>query len=179
MGIILVNTNLAAAAGCVIAIAISRPVFGRTDLFAALNGAIGGLVAITAAPNFADHIWAIPVGAIGGAICVLGMRFLEFLKVDDVVGAISAHLFAGIWGTLAAAFTVGADFLIQLLGVVAIGATVFVASFGLWSLINLVFRARISETVEQLGQDVAELGIEAYPEFVVVPEEELLPDPDR
>ena len=179
MGIILVNTNLAAAAGCVIAIAISRPILGRTDLFAALNGAIGGLVAITAAPNFVEHIWAIPVGAIGGAICVLGMRFLDFLKVDDVVGAISAHLFAGIWGTLAAVFTVGANFLTQLIGIAAIGATVFVVSFALWSLIDLVFRARITATVEQLGQDVAELGIEAYPEFVIVPEEDLMPDSDR
>ena len=180
MGIILVNTNLAAAAGCIIAIAISRPVFGRTDLFAALNGAIGGLVAITAAPNFVDHIWAIPVGAIGGAICVLGMRFLDFLKVDDVVGAISAHLFAGIWGTLAATFTVGANFLIQLLGDCGYRRDGLRRIF--WSMVvnqSCVPRADISETVEQLGQDVAELGIEAYPEFVVVPEEELLPDSEQ
>ena len=176
MGIILVNTNLAAAAGCIVAIGLSKPVFGRIDLFAALNGAIAGLVAITAAPNFVDHIWALPVGAIGGAVCILGMRFFDALKIDDVVSAISAHLVAGIWGTLAASFTVGADFLVQLIGILSIGATVFIASLVLWYIIDLIFRARVSDTVEQLGQDVAELGIEAYPEFVVVPEEELIPE---
>ena len=175
ISVILVNTNLAAAAGCIIAMAISRPIFGRTDLFATLNGAIGGLVAITAAPNFVDHIWAIPVGAVGGAICVLGMRFLESLKVDDVVGAVSAHLFAGIWGTIAAAFTVGANLFTQLLGIVSIGGFVFFGSLFLWWIIDLVFKARITLRVEQLGQDVAELGIEAYPEFIVVPDEDLLP----
>lgn len=179
MSVILVNTNLAAAAGCVMAIAIARPVFGRTDLFAALNGAIGGLVAITAAPNFIDHMWAIPVGAIGGAICVLGMRLMDALKIDDVVGAISAHLFAGIWGTLVASFTVGADFLIQLLGVVAIGVTVFGVSLLVWWIIDLIFSARVSMKVEELGQDTAELGIEAYPEFIVVPEEELMPEAEN
>ncbi len=172
MSVILVNTNLAAAAGCLIAIAISRPILGRLDLFAALNGAIGGLVAITAAPNFVDHVWAIPVGAIGGAICVCGMRLLEALKIDDVVGAIPAHLFAGIWGTLAATFTVGADFFTQLIGIGAIGIAVFSVSLLLWWLIDLALSARVSAQVEELGQDVAELGIEAYPEFVLLPEED-------
>ena len=173
MSVVLVNTNLAAAAGCLIAMALSRPVLGRLDLFATLNGAIAGLVAITAAPNFVDHIWAIPVGAVGGAICVFGMKFFDILKLDDVVGAIPAHLFAGIWGTLAASFTVGAGFLTQLLGVFAVGAFVLIASFGVWLVINLVFSVRVSERTEQLGQDVAELGIEAYPEFVIVPDEQI------
>ncbi|MYD42445.1 MAG: ammonium transporter [Gammaproteobacteria bacterium] len=178
MGVILVNTNLAAASGCLIAMALSRPVLGRLDLFATLNGAIAGLVAITAAPNFVDHIWAIPVGAVGGAICVLGMKALDLLKLDDVVGAIPAHLFAGIWGTLAASFTVGASFVAQLTGIVAIGVMVFVVGFGVWMIINLIFGVRVSERTEQLGQDVAELGIEAYPEFVVVPDEQII-GPDK
>lgn len=179
MSIVLVNTNLAAGAGCVIAMALSRPVLGRLDLFATLNGAIAGLVAITAAPNFVDHVWAIPVGAVGGAICVLGMKFLDILKLDDVVGAIPAHLFAGIWGTLAASFTVGANFVTQLIGIVAVGALVLIASFGLWLIINLIFSVRISERTEQLGQDVAELGIEAYPEFVIVPDEQIFDTPEK
>ena len=176
MSIILVNTNLAAGAGCIMAMALSRPILGRTDLFATLNGAIGGLVAITAAPNFVDHFWAIPVGAIGGAICLLGMRFLDFLKLDDVVGAISAHLLAGIWGTLAAAFTVGADILVQLIGILSIGVLVLVVSLLVWFVIDKLFSARVSAQVEELGQDAAELGIEAYPEFMVLPEEEYMTD---
>ena len=107
MSIVLVNTNLAAASGVVVAILVSRPILGRTDLFAVLNGAIAGLVSITAAPNFVDHYWAIVIGAIGGLIVVAGLRLLERLKIDDVVGAVPAHLFAGIWGTLAASIAGG------------------------------------------------------------------------
>ena len=98
MANVLVNTNLAAGAGVITAIAISRPIFGRIDLFAGLNGALAGLVAITAGPDFTDHYWAIIIGAIGSVICTLGIKLLEVVKLDDVVGAIPAHLFAGIWG---------------------------------------------------------------------------------
>ena len=172
MGVILVNTNLAAAAGCLVAIAISKPIFGRVDLLTGLNGAIAGLVAITAAPNFINHDWALLVGAVGGGVCVLGMKGFELLKVDDVVGAISAHLIAGIWGTLAASITVDASFLTQLIGVLSIGAFVFTVSLIVWMAIDLILGARVSDQVEQLGQDATELGIEAYPEFVLMPEEE-------
>ena len=170
--IILSNTNLAAAAGVMAAIALSRPVLGRVDLLAGLNGTIGGLVAITAAPDIQEHYWAVIIGAVGGCICVIGMKLLESMKVDDVVGAVPAHLFSGIWGTLAAAIAGGADPIVQLIGIVAIGAFVFFASLLLWWIISITIGTRISEDVEALGQDVAELGIEAYPEFVLNPEAE-------
>ena len=110
MSIVLVNTNLAAAAGVIAAITVSRPIMGRIDLFAGLNGAIAGLVSITAAPNFVEHYWAVIIGAVGGVLCVGALKLLEKIKVDDVVGAIPAHLFAGVWGTIAACIAGGATF---------------------------------------------------------------------
>lgn len=172
ISIILSNTNLAAAAGVMAAISLSRPILGRIDLLAGLNGAIGGLVAITAGPDIVDHYWAIIIGAIGGSICVVGLKFMEQLKIDDVVGAVPAHLFAGIWGTLAVCIAAGGNFLVQLVGILAIGAFVFGFSGATWLIIDKTLGARISPEVESLGQDVAELGIEAYPEFVVMPEPE-------
>ena len=172
MSIVLVNTNLAAASGVVVAILVSRPILGRTDLFAVLNGAIAGLVSITAAPNFVDHYWAIVIGAIGGLIVVAGLRLLERLKIDDVVGAVPAHLFAGIWGTLAASIAGGAQLHIQLLGVAVVGATVFGISWSAWKVLDMTLGARVSRQVEQLGQDAGELHMESYPEFI------LMPDPD-
>ena len=171
---ILANTNLAAAAGVLTALAVSRPMLGRIDLLATLNGAIGGLVAITASPLFVDHYWAIVVGAGGGLIVIVGIKSLEACRIDDVVGAVPAHLFAGIWGTLAASITTGANFLVQLLGVVSVGALVFTVSLAAWWAIGRTIGARVSLTVEEHGQDAAELGIEAYPEFVVMPEEDLI-----
>ena len=170
MSNVLVNTNLAAAAGVVAALAVSRTLLGRIDLFAGLNGAIAGLVSITAGPDITEHWWAIIIGAIGGVICTASIKGLELIKVDDVVGAIPAHLVCGIWGTLAAAIAAGAQIHIQLLGVVAVGAFVFVASFIVWKVMDLTMGLRVSKTVEQLGQDSGELGIEAYPEFVLMPE---------
>ncbi len=167
---ILANTNLAAAAGVLAAMALSRPVLGRVDLLASLNGAIGGLVAITAGPDIVEHYWAVVIGGVGGAIIVLGMKLLDRLKIDDVVGAVPAHLFAGIWGTIAASIAAGADLGVQIVGILAIGAFVFVASWVVWWLIDKTVGARITPITEELGQDVAELGIEAYPEFVVVPD---------
>ncbi|WP_419931151.1 ammonium transporter [Candidatus Poriferisodalis sp.] len=169
MSNVLVNTNLAAAAGVVAALAVSRTLLGRIDLFAGLNGAIAGLVSITAGPHITDHWWAIIIGAIGGVICTAAIKGLELIKVDDVVGAIPAHLVCGIWGTLATAIAAGAQLHIQLLGV-AVGAFVFIASFIVWKVLDLVMGLRVSKTVEQLGQDSGELGIEAYPEFVLMPE---------
>ena len=170
ISIILVNTNLAAAAGVMAAISVSKPILGRYDLFAGLNGAIAGLVSITAGPDIVEHHWAIVIGAAGGVLCTAGIRLLETLKIDDVVGAVPAHLLAGMWGTLAVCIAAGGNVGVQLLGIVAIGAFVFGASWILWLIIDKTIKARVSPHVEELGQDVAELGIEAYPEFLVIPD---------
>ena len=171
MSIVLVNTNLAAAAGVMAALVVSRPIMGRLDLFAGLNGAIAGLVSITAAPDIMDHYWAVVIGAVGGVICVAGLKLLERVRVDDVVGAVPAHLFAGAWGTIAACIAGGATFHVQLMGILAIGAFVFTVSFGVWHALNRLLGARVSPQVERLGQDAGELGMESYPEFVLMPEE--------
>ena len=171
MSVVLVNTNLGAAAGVVTALAVSRPILGRIDLFAGLNGAIAGLVAVTAAPTSTDHFWAIVVGSIGGLLCTGGLKLLESLKLDDVVGAIPAHLIAGVWGTIAVCFTAGGQIHVQLMGIAAIGGFVFSSAFVTWYALDKVLGVRISRQVEELGQDVGELGMESYPEFVLMPEE--------
>ncbi len=171
MSHILVNTNLAAAAGVMAALALSRTILGRIDLFAGLNGAIAGLVSITAGPDIVDFYWAVIIGAIGGLICTVGLKFMERFKLDDVVGAIPAHLFAGIWGTLAVCIAGGGDFLVQLAGVAAVGVFAFGVSWLLWQGIARTIGVRVSTQVERLGQDSGELGIEAYPEFVLMPED--------
>ena len=170
MSHVLVNTNLAGAAGVIAAIAVSRPILGRIDLLAGLNGAIAGLVSITAGPDIVEHYWAIIIGAIGGVICTASMKLLEKVRVDDVVGAVPAHLFAGAWGTLATCIAAGGNIGVQLLGVAAIGAFAFGSSWLLWKGLEKTVGVRVSQRVEQLGQDVADLGIEAYPEFVLMPE---------
>ncbi len=168
MSNVLVNTNLAAGAGVITAILVSKPILGRTDLFAGLNGAIAGLVAITAGPNILDGRWAILIGAVGALVCTLGLKVLERYRIDDVVGAVPAHLFAGIWGTLAASIAAGASFVTQLIGVVSVGAFVFVVSYILWTVLERTMGVRVSRNVEEIGQDSAELGIDAYPEFVLM-----------
>ena len=176
MSVVLVNTSLAAAAGVVAALAVSKRLLGRLDLIAGLNGAIAGLVSITAGPDMTEHWWALIIGAVGGILCTAGIKALEKLKLDDVVGAIPAHLICGIWGTLAVCIASGGRFHIQLLGVVAIGGFSFVSSYITWRLIEATMGLRVSRKVEEIGQDVGELGIEAYPEFVVVPDEILRDD---
>ena len=172
MSHVLVNTNLAAAAGVMAALFVSRPILGRIDLFAGLNGAIAGLVSITAGPDIVEHYWAVVIGAIGAVLCTAGIKLLEKIKLDDVVGAIPAHLFAGIWGTVAVCIVGGGNLGVQLIGIAAIGAFVFVTSWVLWRVIAMTLSVRVSRQVEQLGQDVGELGIDAYPEFVLMPEED-------
>ena len=172
MSNILVNTNLAASAGVIAAIAVSRPLLGRVDLLAGLNGAIAGLVSITAGPNVTEPYWAVVIGGIGAVLCTAGLKLLERLKLDDVVGAVPAHLFAGIWGTLAVCIVGGGSLGVQLLGIAAIGAFVFSTSWLLWVSLEKTVGVRVTPAVEQLGQDVAELGMEAYPEFVLLPEQE-------
>ena len=173
MSNILVNTNLAAAAGVVTALLVSRPILGRLDLFAGLNGAIAGLVAITAGPDIVDARWAVFIGAVGALLCTLAVKFLEQRRIDDVVGAVPAHLFAGVWGTLATSIAAGANLGVQLLGVVSVGVFVFGSSWVLWTMLEKTMGVRVSRTVEEIGQDAAELGLDAYPEFV------LMVDPDE
>jgi Amt family ammonium transporter len=173
MSNVLANTNLAAAAGVVAALFVARPLFGRVDLLIILNGAIGGLVSITAGPDLTTPHWAVIIGALGGALCAGGTRLLETVKLDDVVGAVPAHLFAGVWGTLAVCIAAGGKFGVQLLGILVVGVFVFGTSWLMWMVLKLGLGVRVSPSVEEVGQDAMELGIEAYPEFV------LMPDPDH
>ena len=172
MSNVMVNTNLAAAAGVITALAFSRWLLGRTDMFAALNGAIAGLVSITAGPDITAHLWAVIIGAVGGFLCTLSIKALEKMKIDDVVGAVPAHLVCGVWGTLAVCIAAGGNFGVQLVGVVAVGAFVFVLSYLAWKLIDVLLTVRVTKNVERMGQDTAELKIDAYPEFVLMPEED-------
>ena len=171
MSAILVNTNLAAAAGMLAAVAVSRPLFGRLGLAASLNGALAGLVSVTAGPVFSDHWWAVILGAVAGVLCTVATWLLERLKLDDVVGAIPVHLVAGVWGTLAAAVATDAEFTTQLIGVASVVAFVFTASYIVWKIVDAATGVRVSPDVEYIGQDVGELGIESHPEFVLVPEQ--------
>ena len=167
---IFANTNLAASAGLIVVLALSKAILGRMDLMAGLNGILAGLVSITAAPDILSHHWAIVIGAIGGVVFLLGQKTLEVLKVDDVVGAIPAHLCGGIWGTIAVCIAAGGDIVVQIIGILAVGVFAFGASMLVWFVIHKTLGARVSERVEELGQDSGELGIEAYPEFVIYPE---------
>ncbi len=128
-------------------------------------------MAITAGPDISQTYWAIIIGAVGAIICTGAIRLLEIAKVDDVVGAVPAHLFAGIWGTLAAAIVGGASFGVQLIGVLSVGIFVFLCSWAIWILLDKTMGVRVSAQIEHLGQDAGELGIDAYPEFVLMPEE--------
>ncbi len=160
---IFINTNLAACGGVMAAAIVTRLSVGKTDVVQMLNGAIGGLVAITAEPLMPSPIAAILIGAVGGVIVVYGTKFLFAMKIDDVVGAVPAHLFAGIWGTLAVPITnSGANFGTQLLGVIAINATVFVISFIIWAIMKNTFGIRLSKEAELKGTDVTETGVIAY-----------------
>ena len=168
---VLVNTNLAGAAGLIVAVIVARPIFGRLDLGAVLNGGLAGLVSITAGPNITDHRMALVIGAIGGLLSPLATWLLEKVKIDDVVGAVPVHLVGGIWGTLAAGIAGGADLNAQAVGIFAVGAFAFVSSFVVWKVMDLIVGVRVSSEVEQVGQDVGELGIESLPEFVLTPED--------
>jgi len=160
---IFINTNLAACGGVMAAGIITRLNFGKTDVIQMLNGAIGGLVAITAEPLMPSPLAAILIGAVGGIIVVYGTKFLLLIKIDDVVGAIPAHLFAGIWGTLAVPITnSGAKFGTQLLGVIAINGTVFFVSLIIWAIMKNTIGIRLSKEGETKGTDVTETGVIAY-----------------
>ena len=165
MAIVYVNTNLAACAGVVAAMILTQVIYKKIDLTMSLNGAIGGLVAITAGPDLQHHFLSIIVGGIGGALVVFAVPLIDKLKIDDVVGAISAHLVAGIWGTLAVAIFGGGSFGTQIVGIVAIGAFMVITSAVVWLVLKFTIGLRVDEEAEEMGLDKAELGMEAYPEF--------------
>lgn len=163
---IYINTNMAAVGGVLAAMALTQIVYKKVDLSMALNGAIGGLVSITAGPDTPTMGSAFLIGAVGGGLVVFAVPLLDKLKIDDVVGAISAHLVCGIWGTMAVPITnAEASFATQALGVVSIGAFVLACSTVLWFVLKFTIGIRVSEEDEMLGLDRAELGMEAYPEF--------------
>ena len=167
VGLVLFNTNIAAAGGVVAAMLLGVIIHNRVQVLWILNGAISGLVAITAGPDISNPIYAMLIGAIGGVVATLSVPVFEKFKIDDVVGAIPAHLVAGIWGTLAVGiFSDDATVLNQLIGVAAIGGFVFVCSLVVWAILKYTLGLRVSKDSEFLGQDIMELGIEAYPEFL-------------
>jgi|TARA_B100001939_G_scaffold347575_1_gene369634 Amt family ammonium transporter len=159
---IFINTLLAGAGGVMAAGAVTK-ISGKTDVVQMLNGCIGGLVAITAEPLMPSPLASILIGAVGGIIVVYGTKFLFSMKIDDVVGAVPAHLFAGIWGTLIVPATnSGANFGTQLIGVLSINIFVFVVAYIVWSLMKATMGIRLSKEAELKGTDVSETGVIAY-----------------
>jgi len=165
ISIVYVNTNLAAAAGVITAMILSQVFYGKMDLTMCLNGALAGLVAITAGPDLQNHLTSIIVGAIGSALAVFAVPILDKFKIDDVVGAIPVHLVAGIWGTLAVGIFGAGSFMTQLYGIIAVGIFVSIASGIVWYGLSLTIGLRPTEEEEELGLDKSELGLEAYPDF--------------
>ncbi|QFU10057.1 Ammonia channel precursor [Rhodobacteraceae bacterium THAF1] len=166
VGRIFANTNMAAASGAIAALIMTQVMYKKPDLTMILNGCLAGLVSITAEPLAPSLFGALWIGAIGGIIVVLTVPMLDKMKIDDVVGAIPVHLFAGIWGTIAVVFYNGdAALVTQLTGIIAYGVFTFVVSLVLWFILKAVVGIRVSEEAEVMGLDVAELGMEAYPDF--------------
>ena len=168
MAQVLVNTNAAAAGGVIAALILAKIWFRKADLTMALNGAIAGLVSITADPLSSTALGATLIGAVGGILVVIAIVVLDKLRLDDPVGAISAHGVAGIWGVLAVPLNnADATFGAQMLGIIGIFAWVFTASLVVWLIIKAIMGVRVSEEEEYEGVDLAECGLEAYPEFNV------------
>lgn len=163
---VFVNTNMAAAGGLIAALIVARILFGKADLTMAINGALAGLVSITAEPLTPTALQATLIGGVGGVLVVFAILGFDKIRVDDPVGAISVHGAAGIWGTLAVCLTnPQASLGAQLLGIACIFAWVFIASLIVWSIIKAVVGLRVSEEEEYDGVDLVECGMEAYPEF--------------
>ena len=166
VGRIFANTNMAAASGAIAALILTQVMFGKVDLTMVLNGALAGLVSITAeplAPSLFGGLW---IGAIGGIIVVFTVPMLDRMKIDDVVGAIPVHLFAGIWGTIAVVFYNGeANLGAQITGIIAYGVFTFVVAGIIWFVLKATMGIRVSEEAEINGLDTSELGMEAYPDF--------------
>jgi len=166
---IFVNTNMSAVGGLIAAMIISRLLFGKTDLTVVINGALAGLVAITAEPLTPSPAYATLIGAVGGVLVIFSILTLDKLKIDDPVGAISVHGVVGMWGLLAVPITHKAEtisFINQAKGLGSIFLWVFITSFIVWFVLKLAIGIRISEEDEYEGADLAECGMEAYPEFV-------------
>tara|TARA_B110000858_G_scaffold169109_1_gene197998 strand:- start:824 stop:2074 length:1251 start_codon:yes stop_codon:yes gene_type:complete len=165
---IFVNTNAAAAAGLIAALVTSQLLFGKADLTMAINGALAGLVAITAEPLAWTAGYASIIGAVGGIIVVFSVLFMDKIRIDDPVGAISVHGVVGIWGLLAVCLSGNEDATLmgQLTGIVVIFAWTFVTSMIAWFIIKSVIGIRVTEQAEDDGVDVSECGLAAYPEFV-------------
>ena len=160
---IFINTNLAACGGVLTAAIVTRLAIGKTDVVQMLNGAIGGLVAITAEPLTPSPLAAILIGSVGGLIVVYGTKLLFTYRLDDVVGAVPAHMFSGIWGTLAVPLTnPDTSFSSQLIGVLAINVFVFFVSYIVWTIMKKTMGIRLSKEGEKLGTDVTETGVIAY-----------------
>ncbi len=167
VAVVFMNTNAAAAGGLIAALIIARLMFGKADLTMALNGALAGLVAITAEPSTPTPLLATIFGAIGGILVVFSIVALEKIKIDDPVGAISVHGTVGLLGLLLVPITNdGASFSGQIIGAITIFVWVFVASLVVWGILKAVMGIRISEEEEMEGADITECGMEAYPEFV-------------
>jgi len=163
---VFLNTNTAAAGGAVAAAIVAKLLFGKADLSMALNGALAGLVAITANPAAPEPIWATAIGAVGGVIVVFSIITLDKLKIDDPVGAISVHGVVGIWGVLAVLFNSDdATLYGQIVGLAVIFGFTFIASLAVWTILKTVMGIRVTEEEEYLGMDIVDCGIEAYPEF--------------
>jgi Amt family ammonium transporter len=166
VAMVFLNTNTAAAGGLIAALIVARLLFGKADLTMALNGALAGLVAITAGPDTPSPLMATLIGAVGGVLVVFSILALDKMKIDDPVGAISVHGTVGIWGLLAVPLTNSdATFLGQIVGAATIFVWVFVASFIVWLIIKAIMGLRVSEEEEYEGTDIGECGLEAYPEF--------------
>ena len=164
VGRIFANTNMAAAAGAVTALILTQILYKKVDLTMVLNGALAGLVSITAEPLAPSLFGALLTGAVGGVIVVFTVPLLDKFKIDDVVGAIPVHLFAGIWGTLAVAFYTG-NWGAQITGIIAYGVFTFVIALVVWIILKGIMGIRVTEEAEINGLDMSELGMEAYPDF--------------
>lgn len=166
VAMVFLNTNAAAAGGVIVALVVARLLFGKADLTMALNGALAGLVAITAEPSTPTPLMATIIGAVGGLIVVFSIVGLDKLKIDDPVGAISVHGVVGFWGLMAVPLTKdGTTFFGQFVGAATIFVWVFVASIIVWMILKTVMGIRVSEEEEYEGVDIGECGMEAYPEF--------------
>lgn len=169
VGQIFLNTNAAAAAGAIIALVVCKAAWGKADLTMILNGALAGLVAITADPLSPSPVAAITVGGLAGALVVLSIVGLDKLKIDDPVGAISVHGTCGLFGLLAVPFSnADATFGAQLFGAAVIFAWVFGASLLVWGVLKITMGIRVGEEEELEGMDFHDCGVDAYPEFVSV-----------
>jgi len=160
---IFVNTNIAACSGLIVAMVISQTLYGKVDVTFALNGALAGLVSITAEPLMPTAYSSMLIGGIGGMIAVFGTQFISSLQIDDVVGALPVHLIAGIWGTIAVAITnPDTSFVTQTIGAFSVVIFVFIVSAIIWSVLKMTIGVRPSEEEELLGSDKTEVGIEGY-----------------